>query len=243
MNRISSIGFCLILVLCFQTLGWGQSQTYVGLEAAVYEDQNSIGEDSGGSLNTVPAKGLLVGLNIRKDLSARWFVESGIIYKMFYQSIVFDLPVNYPYTLYGFMSLQVPVRLGYKIRLTDKVSLIPQPGISLGLNIERDYANFGGATTINSKTYQYYAKGTHDNRFFVLVNPSLMLEREFFDSLILSLYAGRSWGWNDISELIVDYTIDNSSTYTGTIINNGNFFYGGISLKYPIGRQGKYSNF
>jgi hypothetical protein len=239
MNGLSPLGFCVIAVLFFQTFGWCQSQTYVGLEAALYEDQNSIGEDSGGSLNTVSAKGLLGGLTIRRDLNPRWFVESGIIYKMFYQSIVFDLPVNYPYTLYGFMSLQVPFRLGYRIRLNDKMSFILLPGISMGFNIEPDYASFGGATTINSKTYKYYAKGTHDNRFFILVNPSLALERVLFDSWIISLYAGRSWGLTDISELIVDYTIDNSSTYTGTIINNGNFFYGGISLKYPIGRPEK----
>lgn len=241
MNRLLLAGICLTFYLIGLNPLLGQSRIYVGVESAVFEDQNNIGEDAGGGLNTVPTKGLLAGLNIRKDLHSKWFIESGVFFKRFYQSIVFDLPVNYPYTLYAFMSLQVPFRLGYKIRLLDRVSLIPQPSISMGYNIEPFNNGFGGSTIINGTTYTYSAQGTHEQRFFILLNPSLVLEAELSNSLTLSIYAGGSWGYNDLSELIVDYTINNSSTYRGTIINQGKFYYGGISLRYPIGKSEKKS--
>lgn len=236
MSRLTFIGYCLILLAVVQIPAMGQSKTYVGIEAALFEDHNHVVDDAGASLNSVPATGLLAGLNIRRDLDQKWFIESGIFYKRFYQSIVFDLPVNYPYTLYAFISLQVPLRLGYKIRLHDRISLIPQPGISIGYNIEPFNNGFGGSTTINGTTYKYFAKGTHDQRFFILLNPLLALETVLANSLTLSIYAGGSWGYDDLSELIVDYTIDNSTTYSGVIVNQGMFYYGGISLRYPINK-------
>jgi hypothetical protein len=69
-----------------------------------------------------------------------------------------------------------------------------------------------------------------------LLNPSLALETVLPNSLTLSIYAGGSWGYDDLSELIVDYTLNNSATYRGTIVNRGKFCYGGIGLRYPIGK-------
>jgi hypothetical protein len=238
MSRVLFVGFCLIVTAVCHITVYGQSRTYLGLEAAVYEDQNSIGEDSGGILSTIPTKFILYGVNIRRDFNPKWFIETGVVYKEYYQSITFGQPYNYPYTLHAFMCLQIPVRVGYKVRLTDRVSLIPEPGISMGFNIGSVSDGFGGATnTTSGSRIEYYASANNEHRFFILINPAIALERIFFNSLVLSLYAGRSWGLTELSELKVDYTIDNSSSYSGTIVNKGNFFYGGISLKYPIRRK------
>jgi hypothetical protein len=115
---------------------------------------------------------------------------------------------------------------------------VPEPGISMGFNIEPQYNGFRGATkSINGASINYYAKGTHEQRFFVLINPTIALEMIFFDSWVISLYAGKSWGLGEMSQLVVDYTIDNSPTYRGSILSHGNFSFIGIVFKYPISKK------
>jgi hypothetical protein len=87
----------------------------------VFEDQNKLGEDSGSGLNTIPEKGILTGIKIGREINAKWLIETGVLYKVFYQSIIFNQPINYPYTLYAFGCLQVPFGIAYKVKLTDKI--------------------------------------------------------------------------------------------------------------------------
>lgn len=213
--------------------------TYVGFEAAINEDQNSVVNDTGGELNSVPVKSILWGINIRKDLNPKLFIESAIINKVFWQSIVFNQQGNTPYPAYTFYTLQVPLRVGYIIRLTKKIYLVPEPGVSLAVNGEpaNSFGLTGSTSTISGGKINYSTKNLEQHRFFILLNPTLKLEIKLFSTLLLSFYVGHSWGVTKISQFEVDYNIDNSPTYNGSIVNKGYFFYEGISLKYPITRS------
>ena len=228
----------LQVILLFQIPAWGQLRTYLGFQIAVNKDQSSVQDDTGSYLNSnsilVPTSGLW-GIIVRRDIHSKLFIQTGITYKEFIQSISFK-QANY-FRTYSFNYLLLPLCVGYKLRLNSRLCLVPQPGITIGINIIPYTDKRGGATnTVNGAKINFYERNIHPARFFILVNPSLALEIKFFDSLFISVYVGQSWGLTKVSQLDIDYTIDNSSTYSGSIVNNGNFFYRGVSLKYPISK-------
>ena len=228
----------LQLILLFQLAAWGQLHTYLGFQIAVNKDQSRVQGDTGSYLNSnfslLPNSGLW-GIILRRDIHSKLFVQTGITSKEFIQSISFK-QANY-FQTYSFYYLQVPLGVGYKLRLNNRLSLVPQPGITIGINITPYTNKSGGATnTVNGSKINFYERNIHPARFFILVNPSLALEIKFFDSLLLSVFVGRSWGLTKVSQLDIDYTIDNSPTYSGSVVNNGSFFYKGASLKYPISK-------
>lgn len=236
MRRVYSI-FLFQIALLLSYTSFCQLHTYLGFEVATTTDISDVQHDTGSMLTSIPFPTGLWGVNVRRDLRSKLFIQTGINYKLFIQTISFK-QTNY-YREYSFDYLQVPLSVGHYIKLTNRLSLVPQAGIITGVNITPDYATYGRvgeSITFTGAKINHSERNVRPAGLFILVNPSLTLEMKFFDSLLLSVFAWRSWGLTKVSQLDVEYMIDNSPIYRGSIVNNGNFFYRGVSLKYPISK-------
>ncbi len=232
---MGKIYFNILIALGLITNGsvLGQLNTYIGIEVARTIDLYKIEEDSN-SLMAVRLINPIGGINIRQEISKKFFFEVGVIRKDYMQGFSFVNINGYVYYP-SFKSWLVPVKLGYRIALPKQFFITTNAGFTLSLN--SDYPN----RVINSwarstpNYYQYsYTRNAAVPRSFFLMQPSIGIERKFFNVLLISIYGTRSFGFNDINQLDISYTVNNSTPITGKAISNGGFSSYGISIKYPI---------
>lgn len=233
---MSKIYFTVLVPLVFilNSPVLGQLNTYVGIEVARANDLYKI-EENGNSLMAVRLINRFGGINIRQEISKKFFFEVGLIRKDYMQGFSFINIRVYSYQP-SFKSWLIPVKLGYRIALTKQIFITTNVGFTWSLN--SDYPNrvINGAIR-STPSYQYsYTRNADVPRSFFLMHPSIGIERKLFNVLLLSIYGSRSFGFTNINQLDINYTVNNSTPTTGKAISNGGFSSYGISLKYPISK-------
>lgn len=214
---------------------YGQNKTYLGFEAALANDIYKITSDNGGYLKSIPLHSGTWGFHIRQEVETQLFLESGFMIK-FYQEGVGFTPILYNGSSSGDPSWLIPFRLGYKINVSkNNIHIAPILGYVFGINPPFGYgASYGtyssGTTTINFQILE----SPNVSRYFSLIQTGLALEFKLFNSIIFSLYGNYFSGFNQITILNVDYTVNSSSDYTGTAESKGQFWDIGGAIKYPI---------
>ncbi len=175
------------------------------------------------------------GINIRQEISKKFFFEIGLIRKDYMRGFSFVNIDGYAYYP-SFKSWLVPVQLGYRIALTKQIFITTNAGFTLSLN--SDYPNrvINGWVRYTPSHEYSYSRNAEVPRSFFLMQPSIGIERKFFNVLLLSIYGTRSFGFTDINQLDISYTVNNSTPISGKAISNGGFSGYGISLKYPINK-------
>lgn len=224
----------LILVLVQGNLVFSQRKTFFGFEGAVANDLYKIEDSSNGLVSARLITGLW-GINVRQELNNKVFLEMGVFSKMYWDAVAFN-----PY-LYGastsFNALLIPARFVYSIKLSKKISFLLMPAVTLGINLDAYLASGRGwgTTTLNGFVIEYHYEENEDvSRCFLLLSPGLGIERKFFNTVLLSLYAVRNFGFTKVKQLDIHYTIDGSAPVSAKEISYGEYWSVGLSLKYPI---------
>ena len=215
----------------------GHLNTYLGIEGAHTNDLFTV-MDNGNSLRTVPLPNVLGGISIRREINTRLFLETGLLVKPYWQGFGFKNIAVYNTTL-SFDAWLIPLRVGYKIKFVKGFFLVPTAGVTLGINPSVSLAGGYGHGTLRSgsTTIEYDYEDNEDvNRYFILAQPSISLEKEIFKTLLLCIYVNRGFGFNKVTQLDISYSVNNSAPISGRGQTNGDYWSYGLRLKYPISK-------
>jgi len=129
------------------------------------------------------------------------------------------------------------LELGCRIKLVRQFSLVPAAGITVGVNISPEVASGGGSGKIvsNGNTIEYdFDENDNVERTFVMVHPSITIERALLNTFVLEIRVSRPFGFNRANQLDIRYTINSSSPITAKAVNRGDYWSLGLAFKYPI---------
>ena len=211
-----------------------KNKTYLGFEFSVANDLFKI-SDNGNYLIAVPLWNTPIGLNIRQEINQKMFIETGLIWKQYWDGYGFN---TFPYynSSTSDVSIILPVRYGININLhKEKVYLVPVIGYSFGINPPFGFGYGYGTETSNTTVIHYNETENPDvSRYFSLLQTGLGLDFRVFRTMLLSLSANYYSGFNEITKIDIEYTVNNVGPYIGTAISKGEFWCISTSLKYPI---------
>lgn len=229
-------------VLCVLSLVIGlgfsapaQEQTYLGLEGALCNDIYVL-SDEGSSLEKVPLSTGLWGVNIRQEIDKRVFVEVSVLTKAYWEGFRFKMVPVWG-SNQAFVALLIPATVGYKIHVGRSFHVVPAAGITLGVNTAPDIGAGGGRGAIRSDKWSIeytYNETNLTRRYFLMVQPSLAIERAIFKVLVASLSFSRPIGFTRVNDFDINYTVNGSATISGKAISRGDYWSVGLGLEYRI---------
>lgn len=226
---IATIG----VILCLSTGVDAQRKTYVGIEFGVAGDIYRI-EDTGDYLKTIPLVNALGGINLRQELNQRLFIEAGVILKYYWEGFGFK-PIDYRGSSSSDNSWLIPVRLGLNV-YKERIRFVPVLGYSLGINPPFGYGIGYGTQTSGSTEINYsYTENPNVSRIFSLVQTGIGIEFEVFKVLTCSVSGNYYFGFNNITQLDISYSVNGASPMTGTATSRGDYWNFGVGVKYPVG--------
>lgn len=224
----------LVVILCAPTDVSSQNRTYFGVEAGIGNDIFKI-TDSDDYLKTIPLPSGQWGLNLRHEIGRRFFVESGVIIRYYSEGFGFKtIPTEGSSS--DDASFLIPIRFGFNVNLfKDKIRFVPVIGYTFGIDTPYGYGVGYGTSESSTTVINYsYTENPNSSRYFSLLQGGVSLEFLLFKTVLFSVSTSYYFGFNTITRLDINYTINNSSVMTGTATNKGEFFYVGAGLKYPI---------
>jgi len=233
MINIARLSILILLSIVLGHSVFGQHKTFLGIEGAIAKDLIKV-EDKGNSLETVALHNHLWGITVRQELKSRLFLETGVFFKTYWLTAAFD-PDFYVYHA-SCKAVLIPLRLGYSIKLSKKLSLLLMPGVTLGINRD-DYWDSGTSwlTEGNSRTDFTYTENEDVSKYFMLLNPTIGIEQKFFKSTVpVSIYLTRNFGFTRIHQLDITYSVDGSAPVEAKVMGYGEFWSLSLSVKYPI---------
>lgn len=224
----------VVLVICGLNTTNAQSKTYFGLEFSLFRDIHKI-KDDGNYLMTLPFMEPQGGITIRQEIEKQIFVEAGVIVKPYLGAIAFrPIPVSFVGT--EGISLLIPIRLGLNLNVyEEKIYLVPVIGYSYSANTPSSYGRDSGTQESSTTTITYTSTENPDvSRYVSLLQIGIGFEFQIFNVLLLSISTNYYKGYTPIWISDINYTVNNSSSRTGTVTSNGDFWCVSTGLKYPI---------
>src|SRR5688500_13284917 len=214
----------IVVVICILNTTHAQNKTYFGLEFSLFRANHKI-RDNGNYLMTLTLMYAQVGLTIRKELQKTVFVEAGLIVKPYSAAIGFKpIPVSFVGT--EGVSLLIPIRLGLNLNVyEEKIYLVPVIGYSYSANRPSNYGRDSGTQESSTTTIAYTSLENPDvSRYISLLQMGIGFEFQIFDVLRLSVSTNYYKGYTPIWISDIDYTVNNSSSTTGTVTSKGDFW-------------------
>ena len=217
------------------TAAHAQKKTFIGVEGALNNDIYEIIDD-GSLLKKVPLLTGYFGLNIRQELNATVYLETGLLRKYYDEGIGFKTSSGYS-SGNAINAWLIPFRLGTRINLhKQKLHLVPVLGYVIGINSEYGYGDGGSAGYEISKGDTIY-HNVHSKlsirRIFPLLQTGMGVEFIFLRTALISFSANYYTGFKNVIEQDIGYT-HNSSTYTAKGLSKGETMSFGMAFKYPI---------
>jgi hypothetical protein len=220
-------------LLFFQTV---DAQTYwVAPEVSYTRDIYRL-NDPHGFLSTVALPSVNWGLRVRKMINDKLFWESGASIKSYWDGFRFK-DVAIWGTQLSFQALMLNGNAGYRVRLTDKLALVPRAGVGIGVNLSRYVGSGGGFTTINKNGTIYrdnFTENDNVNRVFGLANGSLGLEYTIYKYYVINIHAGYHAGFMKANQLDIKYSIHNTPNYIATLTSTGSYWDVGIGCFWKV---------
>jgi hypothetical protein len=224
----------VVVLICGLNTTNAQNKTYFGFEFSLFRDIHKI-KDNGNYLTTLPLMEPQGGITVRQEIKKQIFVEAGVIVKPYSDAIGFKpVPVSFVGT--EGISLLIPIRLGLNLNLYDeKIYLAPVIGYSYSANTPSSYGRDSGTQESSTTTISYTATESPDvSRYVSLLQIGIGFEFEIFDVLLFSISTSYYKGYTPIWISDINYTVNNSSSMTGTVTSKGDFWCVSTALKYPI---------
>lgn len=224
----------LVVMLCAPTDVNSQNRTYLGVEAGIGNDIFKV-TDSNDYLKTIPLPSGQWGLNLRHEITRRFFVESGVIIRYYSEGFGFKtVPSGGSSSDEG--TFLIPIRFGLNINLyKDKILFVPVIGYTIGISPPYGYGlGYGKSESSTTVIHYSFTETPNSSRYFSLLQGGVGLEFLLFKTVLFSVSTSYYFGFNTITRLDINYTVNNSSVMTGTATSKGEFFYVGAGLKYSI---------
>jgi hypothetical protein len=224
----------VIAVFCGLNTTEAQNKTYFGLEFSMSSDIPKI-KDNGNALMTLPLMQPQGGITVRQEIKKQFFVEVGLIVKPYSDAIGFKtIPVSFMGT--EGVSLLIPIRLGLNLNIyKDNIYFVPVLGYSYSARTPTTYGRSSGTQESSSSSITYTATTNPDvSRYGSLLQLGAGVEFKIFDGLRLSVSTNFYKGYRPIWNSEINYTVNNSTSATGTVTSKGDFWSVSTGLKYPI---------
>ncbi len=222
---------------------YSENKTYLGLELSFANDLFEI-TDTGSELKAASLPNTPFGIVLRQDFYRKFYFETGVIWKYFQEGYAFNSIDTYGWESYD-PSYLIPFRVGASVNLLkEKIYLVPVIGYSLGVNPWWFFYDlgYGEGVTYGSGTHTDDGsiviadneKTTWESRTYSLIQTGLGLDFRLFRTMLFSISANYYSGFNEVMKIDIEYTVNNSSPYTGTATSKGEFWCISTALKYPI---------
>lgn len=225
-----------VLISFFYLGALGQRKTWLGIEASITSDQYNT-TDPGNEMRKIPILGALGGVVVRQEISARFFLETAILFKNYDEGIGFKKEPGYS-TSTGFNAWVLPLRAGMKFLICRRkpIYLVPVAGYAFGLNADYNYGAGGGSgTTItNTDIVQYDYTSSYKSQTFHLLQAGAAIQFRFFRKASIQVSGNYYAGLTRIMEQDVSYSINNGAPQNALIRGNGSFWNIGVGMQYPI---------
>lgn len=224
----------VVVVICGLNTTNAQNKTYFGLEFSLFRDIHQI-RDNGNYLMTLPLMDPQGGITVRQEIQKTVFVEAGVIVKPYSAAIGFKpIPVSFAGT--EGLSLLLPIRLGLNLNVyEDKIYLVPVIGYSYSANTPSSYGRDSGTQESSTSTIPYtFTENPDVSHHVSLLQMGVGFEFRIFNVLLLSISTNYYKGYAPIWMSDINYTVNNSSSATGTVTSKGDFWCVSTGLKYPI---------
>ena len=211
--------------------------TYLGAEAAATLDFYELDDRIGKQLKNTPPLSGLWGFTVRQDIRKKYFVETGILLKSYYESIGFK---SFGGTGGGeeIRAMLVPVRLGRRLNLKkEKLFLIPVLGYVYGNNLDYGYGDGGSGGSVGSPSgpnYSYVAPGYYKLKNFSLIQAGIGLERKIGKALLVSFSSYYYHGFKTLIDQHIVYTVNGSTEAPARKESKGSFLSFGLGIKYAV---------
>jgi len=209
--------------------GYSQENISIGMEAA-YTNDLYTHFDANRFLISVPLPNGAFGVTLRKELTGRIFLEGGLSSKSYSEGIGFDqIPVWIDNL--AFHAVLIPIRVGYKIKFIKGFQIVPSGSLLTAIRTTPlDPAmGFGSISNIN---FNYSQKEVSDP-FFFMTELRLALEKRIKNSFRISLFYSRTFGFETVNELDVEYSI-NGTPYQGQYVSKGDYWSVGVGIAYLL---------
>lgn len=218
-----------ITLLQIMNNAYSQQNVSIGVDGSYTNDLYSH-FDLSQSLTSMPLPSGAWSITLRKEISKTVFIESGISGKYYWEGIRFSqVPIWFSYL--NFHAILIPVRVGYKINFVKGFQLVPS--VSLISAVITDPLDPGGASgSISSITFNYQQKELADP-FFFMYELRLALEKKIRNSFRISLFYSRTFGFETVNEMNVEYAI-NGTPYEGRYTSKGDYWSVGVGIAYLL---------
>jgi hypothetical protein len=239
---MKKIILAVVVLFCLAHTANSQNKTYLGLEFSMFHDVTHI-QDNSNYLTGFDVFGPQGGITIRQAINRKIFVETGAIVKLYEKGFGFDPSPVYvgltdPNISPGDLSLLIPLRFGLNVNLyQQKIYFVPVIGYSYGINAPSVYEGSSGTRQSFGRAISITYNVTDvDEEYgnFSLLQTGIGFEFHLFRTLLLSISTNYYKGFNEIYQLDIDYTVDNSNPTSGTITSKGDFWCVSTGIRYPI---------
>ena len=230
----------LLVVHVFMFSAYGQYDTHIQAGAGIAFDQYHL-TDEGGRVETgIPTTAY--EFNLSQGILPNIRIETGLNIHEYYSGQFFKdaFPMGYSNEL---MSLQIPLRLQYRINLyKNALWLNSSLGYKLGIDTyyypETDESSETGQHSTayaNLGDYEYtYDSYSDFSRFFHMAEMSIALEYTTDYNINYSLIGRYTSGFNKIIEHHTWYTYKNSEEYHAIQTSYGDYLYMGVAVAWKL---------
>jgi hypothetical protein len=244
-----------VLSFCVSVI-YSQRSTHIGVELGLADDIYRISEmqsphlkSNVSQLKTSPYKSGIVGLNIRRDLSSTFYLETGLHLKTYAMERNFDFDDRYftsgTSNHNSFRSFLIPVKVGAKVNLyKDKIHLTPNIGFAFVKNhfpkLNPNINQGEGIYTYPNGSNLQYSYSTHFNaNSYVLAQAGMGLDVKLTRGITLSLAGSSYHGFKKAISQDIQYSVDNNPARSAQCYSNGNMRVLSLGLKFTIGAKKK----
>lgn len=229
MKKIFWIG-----LIAVASTSYCQEKVSIGITGAYTNDFfNPV--DPSRSLIEMPLPSGSFGFTIRKEMTVRFFVETGLASKYYWEGIRFSQISSIWSSSDAFHSILLPISLGYNFPLARGYSLAPVGSLVSAIKTDPLFPSRGSGSRSNSSqsiTYSYLQK-EFSNPFFFMAELRLALEKKIGNSFRLAFYHSRTFGFNTANEINVQYAI-NGTPYEGRYTSKGDYWSVGVGIAYIL---------
>jgi hypothetical protein len=214
-----------------------QTQYEFGIEGGFADDKYKV-SDQNGNLITIPCISGIAGISFRWYSNKKLFYEIAALAKQYNTGFALKQQSS-NVTNNAYTALMLPLRAGYNLNLSERVSLVPVLGVAPVVKISGKEGSSGSLYETNSvaEIEWHYTTRPLNRNFYALVQGGLGLEFNpfTFPGLKFSISANYYYQWlKTVSLLDIDYKINNGAVQKGNLSGKGRFLNGSIGVKYAF---------
>jgi hypothetical protein len=230
------IGTLLIILALFSSFtSFSQFRYAIGVEAGLSDDKYRV-SDRNGNLITIPCISGVAGINFRMNPDDKLFYEVAFLAKQYTTGFALKQQSSNVGND-AFVALLIPVRAGYHLNFSDRLSFVPLIGLSPAFKISGKEGVAGSFFEKNqvAEVEWHFTTRSLKRDFYALVQGGLGLEYTplLFPNLKLALSTNYYYQWlSTVNILDINYKINNGRVQQGNLFGKGRFLNLSAGVRY-----------